>query len=111
MSSMEWPEILTKTAKYAILHALERANLNFSWFRRTTEPSFRKKPKNVLGLEVLDTSPLTTDEERDLGLGLSDKNHTIFLYTGGQGPIEEFYYNSGYLIDLARYYGVNILPI
>ena len=91
MSSMEWPEILTKTAKYAILHALERAN--------------------VLGLEVLDTSPLTTDEERDLGLGLSDKNHTIFLYTGGQGPIEEFYYNSGYLIDLARYYGVNILPI
>ena len=40
-------------------------------------------------------------------LDLSQKNHTIFLYTGGPGPIEEFYKNSGYVLELAKYYGVS----
>ena len=45
-------------------------------------------------------------EPDENGVQLDQRNHTIFLDTGGKGSIEDQFKKSGYLLDLAKHYGV-----
>ncbi|XP_075240755.1 dipeptidyl peptidase 2-like isoform X2 [Convolutriloba macropyga] len=50
-------------------------------------------------------------EPDENGVQLDQRNHTIFLYTGGKGSIEDQFKKSGYLLDLAKHYGALVLFI
>jgi len=86
-------------------------------FDNDTNTTTTEAPEPVITTEIKTTAPyvpvVTTDTTTELPTTTEPTTTyspatdipTIFLYTGGQGPIDEFYNKSGYVVELAKYYG------